>query len=126
MHRFSKSREEAEINVTPMLGIVFIMLIFFIVTATFARERGLLARTPPEAPPRQDDPPENCLGEFTVTETGMTADCIVVSEESAFSGFGTAACRAIAKWRYRPRIVSGEALPVVGVQTLLTFRLAEE
>ena len=64
--------------------------------------------------------------EFTITETGMTADCIVVSQEPAFSGFGTAACRAVEKWKYRPRIVGGEALPVVGVQTLLTFRLAEE
>lgn len=64
--------------------------------------------------------------EFTITETGMTADCIVVSQEPAFSSFGTAACRAIAKWRYRPRIVDGEALPVVGVQTLLTFKLADE
>ena len=27
--------EESEINITPMLDVVFIMLIFFIVTATF-------------------------------------------------------------------------------------------
>ncbi len=33
--------EEAEVNMTPMLDIVFIMLIFFIVTATFIRESGL-------------------------------------------------------------------------------------
>jgi len=33
--------EEAEINLTPMLDIVFIMLIFFIVTATFVKEAGL-------------------------------------------------------------------------------------
>lgn len=67
MRRSSKSREEAEINVTPMLDIVFIMLIFFIVTATFAREEGLLAHTPPEAPPKLDDPPKNCLVEVSNT-----------------------------------------------------------
>ena len=30
--------EESEINITPMLDVVFIMLIFFIVTATFVKE----------------------------------------------------------------------------------------
>ena len=33
--------EEAEINMTPMLDVVFIMLIFFIVTANFIKEPGL-------------------------------------------------------------------------------------
>jgi len=33
--------EEAEVNMTPMLDIVFIMLIFFIVTATFVKQAGL-------------------------------------------------------------------------------------
>ena len=32
--------EDAEINITPMLDIVFIMLIFFIVTTSFTRETG--------------------------------------------------------------------------------------
>ena len=32
--------EEAEINITPMLDIVFIMLIFFIVTTSFIKETG--------------------------------------------------------------------------------------
>jgi biopolymer transport protein ExbD len=38
--------EENEINLTPMLDVVFIMLIFFIVTATFIRETGLNANRP--------------------------------------------------------------------------------
>jgi len=33
--------EESEINLTPMLDVVFIMLIFFIVTAVFVREPGV-------------------------------------------------------------------------------------
>ena len=40
--------EEAEINITPMLDIVFIMLIFFIVTSSFTRETGTVI-TKPEA-----------------------------------------------------------------------------
>jgi len=33
--------EEAEVDLTPMLDVVFIMLIFFIVTASFIKEVGL-------------------------------------------------------------------------------------
>ena len=33
--------ENEEIDLTPMLDVVFIMLIFFIVTATFVKEIGL-------------------------------------------------------------------------------------
>ena len=38
--------EESEINLTPMLDVVFIMLIFFIVTASFVKERGLDVNRP--------------------------------------------------------------------------------
>jgi biopolymer transport protein ExbD len=33
--------EEASVDITPMLDVVFIMLIFFIVTATFIKEAGI-------------------------------------------------------------------------------------
>lgn len=38
--------EEAEINLTPMLDVVFIMLIFFIVTASFIKEAGIEVQRP--------------------------------------------------------------------------------
>lgn len=38
--------EDSEINMTPMLDIVFIMLIFFIVTASFVKESGLDVNKP--------------------------------------------------------------------------------
>ena len=38
--------EEAEINLTPMLDVVFIMLIFFIVTASLVKESGLDVNRP--------------------------------------------------------------------------------
>ena len=40
-NRFSKGEENADINLTPMLDVVFIMLIFFIVTATFIKQAGI-------------------------------------------------------------------------------------
>ncbi len=51
--RVQQTPAETRINLTPMLDVVFIMLIFFIVTATFVKEQGL-AINPPEpstAPP---------------------------------------------------------------------------
>ena len=41
MKRRRHTDDEAEINITPMLDIVFIMLIFFIVTTSFVKEKGL-------------------------------------------------------------------------------------
>ena len=38
--------EDAEINITPMLDVVFILLIFFIVTASFVKESGLEVNRP--------------------------------------------------------------------------------
>ncbi len=42
----SMEEEETEINLTPMLDVVFIMLIFFIVTASFIKEAGIDVRRP--------------------------------------------------------------------------------
>ena len=40
------SDEESEVNLTPMLDVVFIMLIFFIVTASFVKESGIDVNRP--------------------------------------------------------------------------------
>ena len=40
MRKFSKDAEEAEVNMTPLLDIVFIMLIFFIVTCDLYQGAG--------------------------------------------------------------------------------------
>ena len=47
--------EENEINLTPMLDVVFIMLIFFIVTASFVKEAGLDVNRP-DAPITESKP----------------------------------------------------------------------
>ena len=43
------SSDEAAIDMTPMLDIVFIMLIFFIVTASFVKEAGIDVNRPEAA-----------------------------------------------------------------------------
>ena len=44
-----RQEEESEVNLTPMLDVVFIMLIFFIVTASFVKEAGIDISRPPAA-----------------------------------------------------------------------------
>jgi biopolymer transport protein ExbD len=53
MRRKRQIDDEAEINITPMLDIVFIMLIFFIVTTSFVKEQGLEVSRPSSTPPRE-------------------------------------------------------------------------
>ncbi len=40
LRQLRKDNDESNIDITPMLDVVFIMLIFFIVTATFIKESG--------------------------------------------------------------------------------------
>ena len=44
--RFRKKTEESGIDITPMLDVVFIMLIFFIVTTSFVKESGIEVSRP--------------------------------------------------------------------------------
>jgi biopolymer transport protein ExbD len=53
MRRKHHADDEAEINITPMLDIVFIMLIFFIVTTSFVKEKGLEVSRPSNSPPQE-------------------------------------------------------------------------
>lgn len=53
-----RKAEESEVDLTPMLDIVFILLIFFIVTATFIKENAIDLTPPPPAPPDQPVDPK--------------------------------------------------------------------
>ncbi len=66
--KFKRRDDEAEINMTPMLDIVFIMLIFFIVTTSFAREFGLSVSRPSNEPAKVKKQSEVILVE--ISETG--------------------------------------------------------
>jgi biopolymer transport protein ExbD len=46
MRRPTQQEEEKVADLTPMLDVVFIMLIFFIVTATFIKETGIEVNRP--------------------------------------------------------------------------------
>ena len=51
---FGYEEESEEINLTPMLDVVFIMLIFFIVTATFIKEAGIQVDRPDTVTAQED------------------------------------------------------------------------
>ena len=51
MRGHRRKEEESEVDLTPMLDIVFILLIFFIVTATFIKENAIDLTPPPPVPP---------------------------------------------------------------------------
>lgn len=65
----SRKKDEGNIDLTPMLDVVFILLIFFVVTATFLSEQAIDAASnesndqPP--PPEQTDLPRNILVEIS-------------------------------------------------------------
>ncbi len=58
MRKIAKEKEQdgAEIDLTPMLDVVFIMLIFFIVVASFIKEAGVEVNRPDK---NQPDNPED-------------------------------------------------------------------
>lgn len=63
------SDDSADVNITPLLDIVFILLIFFIVTATFLREKGIDVNTPEDSPDEPTAPPPALL--LAVREDGF-------------------------------------------------------
>ncbi|MEQ8427814.1 MAG: biopolymer transporter ExbD [Gammaproteobacteria bacterium] len=52
---YSDADDEGVIDLTPMLDVVFIMLIFFIVTATFIKEAGVEVNRPDASTSDQKD-----------------------------------------------------------------------
>lgn len=58
--KHGEAEDNSEIDLTPMLDVVFIMLIFFIVTASFVKESVIDTTIPPkneqQNPPDADNP----------------------------------------------------------------------
>lgn len=55
MKRRHAHQDEADINITPLIDIVFIMLIFFIVTTSFVKETGVEVNRPSADTAQQQD-----------------------------------------------------------------------
>ncbi len=59
--------------------------------------------------------------EFTVTRTGTVRDASVV--ESTSNLFNRAATEAVLRFKYKPRIIGGEAVEVPGVRNKISFEI---
>ncbi|WP_138380919.1 ExbD/TolR family protein [Luteithermobacter gelatinilyticus] len=66
-HR-STEGDEAEIDMTPMLDIVFIMLIFFIVTASFLKESGVEINRPDSSQKSENQEAESIFIDVTARD----------------------------------------------------------
>jgi len=62
--------------------------------------------------------------QFTITPTGTVKDPIVV-DAMPKSVFDDAALKAIARWRYNPKVENGVAVERDGVQTRIVFQLEQ-
>jgi len=60
---------------------------------------------------------------FTVTTAGTVKDPIVLQSTSSL--FERAATRAVLKFKYKPRVVDGIPVEVVGVKTRISFELED-
>ena len=67
VRRHLPAQEDTELDMTPMLDIVFIMLIFFIVTTSFVKESGVTVNTP-QAQTAAQQPNANIF--IAITATG--------------------------------------------------------
>ena len=62
--------------------------------------------------------------QFTITPTGSVRDPMVV-EAMPNNVFDDAALKAIARWRYNPKVEGGVAVERVGVRTIIRFVLEQ-
>jgi biopolymer transport protein ExbD len=65
--RIHKGEESTDINISPMIDMVFILLIFFIVTTVFVEEEGIGVDKPtPSSEPQQQSDDEPIMLKVTV------------------------------------------------------------
>jgi len=65
----TRSREEPEVNLTSLIDVVLLLLIFFMVSTSFVREAEINLRLPEASANEQSEAPADAL-EITVTEAG--------------------------------------------------------
>ena len=80
-------------------------------------------RKPPKAK-RTQTMSKKVGAEFTITPSGAVTNPIVVDAEPP-GIFNRSALRTIVKWKYKPRILDGKAVPRPGVQHLITYELED-
>lgn len=66
-----------------------------------------------------------CVVQYTVTKQGTTINPFVIEDQCTSSLFHSASVQASLKFKYKPRVVDGQAIEVPGVQNKFTFEIEE-
>ncbi len=66
-----------------------------------------------------------CVVEYTVTRQGTIRDPMVVNSQCTSSLFHRVSIDAAQKFKYKPRVMHGEAVEVSGVQNKFTFQIMD-
>ena len=86
-----KRRRVPEVNMTPMIDAVFLLIIFFMLATTFAPLPGIRVKLPPPGVPRQDKPKGLVMriaDPIGVSSEGvMVLNGEIVTFENAFARF---------------------------------------
>jgi biopolymer transport protein ExbD len=69
MNLQSRSREEPEVNLTSLIDVVLLLLVFFMVSTSFVRETEISLRLPQAEAQSEPTPADEAL-EIVVTQTG--------------------------------------------------------
>lgn len=66
-----------------------------------------------------------CVVQYVVTKNGTIRDPFVVEDQCTSSLFHRASIQASLKFKYKPRVMDGEAVEVPGVQNKFTYEIQE-
>ena len=66
-----------------------------------------------------------CVVQYTVTRQGTTKDAFVIEDQCTSSLFHRASIEAALKFKYKPRVLDGQAVEVPGVQNKFTYEITE-
>ena len=69
--RRNRQRENVDINLASLIDVVFVLLLFFVVTTTFTRETQLRVELPEAASASQAPAEEGKLVEITISADGV-------------------------------------------------------
>lgn len=64
-----------------------------------------------------------CIVQYTVTKLGAVRDPVVIENECTSSLFHRSSVQAALKFKYKPRVIDGEAVEVPGVRNKFTFEI---
>ena len=66
-----------------------------------------------------------CVVQYTVTRQGTIRDPFVIEDQCTSSLFHRASVQAALKFKYKPRVLDGQAVEVPGVQNKFTYEIEE-